>query len=181
MLPCRFVAPRNFRDVGEALGLWLDPAPIRAGRLFRGGRLDPLTTLDELGKPGTLLNLRRGPDPDHLDVRVAHVPACDDVENYETEQLRVLKWVDQALRVLAAPETSWPVYVHCTSGRDRTGVVVAAALVLVGVPRSIVVEEYLLSDGGLRPNIERAIDGVLGGRARLTVDVAALRVALGVG
>lgn len=89
--------------------------------------------------------------------------------------------MDQALGVLAAPETPWPVYVHCTSGRDRTGVVAAAALVLVGVPRSIVVEEYLLSDGGLRPNIERAIDGVLGGRARLTVNVTALRVALGVG
>ena len=33
----------NYRDVGEALGLWLEPSPIPSGVLLRGGKLDTLT------------------------------------------------------------------------------------------------------------------------------------------
>ena len=80
--------------------------------------------------------------------------------------------------MLADPETEWPVYIHCTSGRDRTGVVVAAALLVVGVPRAIVIEEYLLSDGADRRQIQRAVDALLTTAGTL-VNPAALRAALG--
>ncbi|MFO0618181.1 MAG: tyrosine-protein phosphatase [Polyangiaceae bacterium] len=152
--------PTNFRDVGEALGLWLDAPPVSTRRLFRGGSFDALTQLEDLGSPRTILNLRRGPDPAHLLATLVHVPAPDDLENYHTQTRRVSDWVRAALQVLAAPETEWPVYVHCTSGRDRTGVVVAAALVLAGVPREVIVEEYALSSGGNVAHIERALDGL---------------------
>jgi protein-tyrosine phosphatase len=172
--------PVNYRDVGEALGLWLDPSPIPAGRLLRGGRLDVLTTARDLGHPRTILNLRRGPDGKHLeDVRYVQVAAANELENYSTRERGVRKWIAEALGVLADPGTAWPVYVHCTSGRDRTGVVVAAALLVIGVPRGIVIDEYLLSDGADRRQIQRAVDGILGGAGTLGVNPAVLRAALG--
>lgn len=169
--------PPNYRDVGEALGLWLEPSPLPAGRLLRGGKLDALTTLEDLGLPRTILNLRRGPDPIHLaGVTLVHVPAVDDLENYETGLRRVRDWVSRALRALIAAEP--PVYVHCTAGRDRTGVVIAAALVLANVPPTVAIGEYMLSDGGDAAAIERAIGGILGAREGL-VDESALRRWLG--
>ncbi len=154
--------PVNFRDVGEVLGLWLDVSPIPPCRLFRGGRFDPMTTASELGSPRTILNLRRGPDPSHLPgVTYLHVPAEDGLENYDTRQRRVRLWLGKALSALATSEVAWPVYVHCTSGRDRTGVVVAAALLSIDVPREVVAEEYMLSEGAARASIDLAIDGIL--------------------
>ena len=170
--------PVNYRDVGEILGLWLDPSPIPAGRLCRGGRFDALTTAADLGHPRTILNLRRGPDSKHLEgVRYVQVAAANDVENYDTKERGTRKWIAAALDVLVNPGTDWPIYMHCTSGRDRTGVVVAAALLLIGVPRAIVVEEYLLSDGTERRHIQRAVDGLLASAGTL-VNPAALRAAL---
>jgi protein-tyrosine phosphatase len=152
--------PINFRDVGEALSLWLDPSPIPVERLFRGGRFDTLSRLEDLGHARTILNLRRGADPNHLGLSVIHVPAPDDLENYDTGGRRVSDWIRRALGVLAAPETQWPVYIHCTSGRDRTGVVIAAALVTLGVPNDAIVAEYLLSDGADAGLIARALEGL---------------------
>lgn len=152
--------PVNFRDVGEALGLWLDPSPLPKGRLFRGGKFDTLSTLDELGRPKTILNLRLGEDPRHLGVAILHVPAPDDLENYDTRHRRVSDWVRRALAALAAPETEWPVYVHCTSGRDRTGVVIAALLTALGVPHDCIVGEFLFSDGADESRIREALPGL---------------------
>jgi protein-tyrosine phosphatase len=50
----------------------------------------------------------------------------------------------QTLATLAAP-TGLPAIVHCTAGKDRTGLVVALLLGLVGVPAAIIVEDYALS------------------------------------
>jgi protein-tyrosine phosphatase len=52
--------------------------------------------------------------------------------------------VARALHVLADPD-SGTTLVHCAAGKDRTGVVVALALSLVGVPRNEVVADYLRS------------------------------------
>lgn len=152
--------PVNFRDVGHALSLWLDPSPIPVGRLLRGGRLDALSIASDFGNPATILNLRQGPDSHRPGVRMVHVPAPDRVENYQTRLRPVSRWVRDALAALASPELAWPVYVHCTSGRDRTGVVVAAALLAIGVPRAVIVGEYALSDGGDPALIECALDGL---------------------
>ena len=171
--------PANYRDVGEALGLWLEPSPVPMGRLLRGGKFDALATLADLGTPRTILNLRRGPDPQHLtDARYLHVPADNDQENYDTTQRSVRLWLGRVLGALVDPATAWPVYLHCTSGRDRTGIVVAAALLLIDVPRSVVVEEYMLSDGADLAQIERAIDGLGRPAATLGVQPGRLREVL---
>lgn len=53
--------------------------------------------------------------------------------------------IADALRIIAEPN-SGAVLVHCAAGKDRTGVVVALALSLVGVTRSAVVADYALTD-----------------------------------
>jgi protein-tyrosine phosphatase len=50
-----------------------------------------------------------------------------------------------ALRVLADDSTG-SVVVHCAAGKDRTGVVVALALVVAGVRREGIIADYALTD-----------------------------------
>lgn len=45
----------------------------------------------------------------------------------------------------------WPVLVHCTTGKDRTGWAAAALLLLLGVPEQEVMAEYLLTNEQLLP------------------------------
>lgn len=53
--------------------------------------------------------------------------------------------VATALRTIADPR-SGAVVVHCAAGKDRTGVVVAVALSLVGVARDAIVADYARTD-----------------------------------
>jgi protein-tyrosine phosphatase len=154
--------PLNFRDVGECLGILMDcAAPIPPGVLLRGGKFDWLDHPADLGHPRTIVNLRRGPDPEHLaGVRLRHLPASNAVENYETERPEVRAWVERALDAIVDPENDLPIYVHCSSGKDRTGVVIAALLWALEVPREVIVGEFLLSDAVARQDIEQALDGL---------------------
>jgi protein tyrosine/serine phosphatase len=53
------------------------------------------------------------------------------------------------------------VFMHCTTGNNRTGVFVAILLRLLNVPKQYVVKEYMLSEAGLAPtrhvNVERLL------------------------
>jgi len=40
----------------------------------------------------------------------------------------------------------FPMVVHCASGKDRTGFAVALTLIALGVPREVILEDYLLSN-----------------------------------
>ena len=42
-----------------------------------------------------------------------------------------------------------PCLVHCTAGKDRTGILVALILQLVGVEDHVIAEEYALTEVGL--------------------------------
>lgn len=54
------------------------------------------------------------------------------------------------LRHLASPTTPpTPILIHCTAGKDRTGVIVALILSLCGVCDAAVAHEYSLTDLGL--------------------------------
>lgn len=52
------------------------------------------------------------------------------------------------LKQLAKPDIQ-PCLLHCTAGKDRTGVIVALLLMLVEVPKEAIAEEYSLTDLGL--------------------------------
>lgn len=53
--------------------------------------------------------------------------------------------VAAALRVAASP-TSTPLLFHCAAGKDRTGVLAALILDLVGVERDAIAEDYVATD-----------------------------------
>lgn len=52
--------------------------------------------------------------------------------------------VGEALRVLAHPDAP-PAVIHCTAGKDRTGLITALLLGLAGVPEETIVEDYAQS------------------------------------
>ncbi len=76
-----------------------------------------------------------------------HIPVADKVENYETGNGKVRKWVNKVISTIAQPDVQLSVFIHCTSGKDRTGVVVVAILLLFEIPESLIIQEYLASDG----------------------------------
>ncbi|KAI1106135.1 tyrosine/serine protein phosphatase [Jackrogersella minutella] len=56
--------------------------------------------------------------------------------------------IAEALRALLTP-SSLPLLVHCTQGKDRTGLIVALALMVLDVPAAAITHDYLLSRAGL--------------------------------
>lgn len=158
----------NLRDVGgyEAAG-----GVVRRGKLLRSDGLHRLgepgrRALREIGV-GLVIDLRDDfetqvmpDDLEGLDLDVRRFPvfegsgastATPGVELarvYETIALRHADVVGGVLTQLAASGDTTTL-VHCTAGKDRTGVVVAFALLAVGVDRSVVVEDYAASEANL--------------------------------
>lgn len=52
---------------------------------------------------------------------------------------------------VAAIAEGGPTLVHCAAGKDRTGLVIALVLAMLGVPDEIIIDDYALT-GVLRPN-----------------------------
>lgn len=54
--------------------------------------------------------------------------------------------------------TQLPALFHCTTGKDRTGWAAAAFLTLLGVPRDVIMEDYLRSNDNIIPMYQEVID-----------------------
>lgn len=67
------------------------------------------------------------------------------VESYRSYVLDYRTQWSILLKGLAEPGTT-PALIHCTFGKDRTGVAVAIVLSSLGVPREKVMEDFLLSN-----------------------------------
>lgn len=52
----------------------------------------------------------------------------------------------QKLMEVVLDESNWPVLIHCTAGKDRSGVGVALILEALGVDRETIMDEYLLTN-----------------------------------
>lgn len=61
--------------------------------------------------------------------------------------------VTQVFDVLGE-EQNWPVLVHCTQGKDRTGLIVMLVLLLLDVDEKTIDEDYRLSEPELEPEKE---------------------------
>ncbi len=157
----------NFRDLGGyETG---DGRHIRWRTLFRADGLSALSerdrgTVRSLGV-ATVIDLRttgeldRGRFPvEEIPVAFHHLPLLDEVPHPDAFELtpgllgaQYTQMVDDAgptiaeiLRILARPGAH-PAIVHCTAGKDRTGVLIAVLLGLLGIPEETIVADYALS------------------------------------
>ncbi len=159
---------RNVRDLG---GLSGTRGTVRRGRVLRSAELSALTpagarTLADLGLR-TVFDLRTGAErdespsrfddaPELAGVRIVHVDflgTLDDLpagpmEMYLHLVERSAVGIVEVLEHLGRPDAA-PALVHCTAGKDRTGLTVALLLELLGVPRPTIVADYVASNTGL--------------------------------
>lgn len=76
---------------------------------------------------------------------------ADDMARFYIEALeRRSEVFAAAVRVLAVAD-HLPALVHCSAGKDRTGILVALVLEVLGTPREVVVQDYAQT-GIFRPN-----------------------------
>ena len=163
----------NLRDLG---GLPLaGGGTTRAGVLYRSdapypGDDDPAHV--EVWPPSTVIDLRSSREVERFpfewgtstrvhrhEVHDAAMPAnlpreADLLSLYET----ILDTVPQRIAGavdLAATAPEGPVLVHCAAGKDRTGIVVAALLLSVGVTPDAVVADYLATEANMAALEER--------------------------
>jgi protein-tyrosine phosphatase len=86
-------------------------------------------------------------------VRAARTMAeryCASLDENQTRIVRI------ASGIASAPAGG--LVVHCHAGKDRTGIVVALLLALVGVPDGIIAEDYALSGRNLEPLTREWLD-----------------------
>jgi protein-tyrosine phosphatase len=157
----------NFRDLGGYVTG--DGMRTRWRVLFRADGLGELTgpDLEVLRALGirTVIDLRSGDelergrfDVDAHPVAFHHFPFIEELPDAEefdrqpgllgTQYLEMVRdagaQIAAALEVLAAPG-ALPAVFHCTAGKDRTGVLSAIVLSLLGVDEATVVADYALS------------------------------------
>ena len=172
----------NFRDVGRYPAR--DGATTRPGVLYRSGAIHDLTPVRELGVR-TVVDLRGPADierdsdilgglREHGGVERVALPLIPARVNGVNGHLHLNEHygrgisadryrgyleigaenVRDVFRLFASPE-AFPALVHCTAGKDRTGVIVALALDLVGVPHETIVADYALSDAAMPQLVAR--------------------------
>jgi len=73
-------------------------------------------------------------------------------------------------------EKQLPALFHCTTGKDRTGWAAAALLILLGVPKDVVVEDYLRSNDYILPAYQEVIDGFVAAGGEVEIPRAILGV-----
>lgn len=170
----RWGALPNARDLG---GLpTADGRRTRPGRLYRTSRLDHagsdglaamvdagVRTVVDLRNAAEIVPLELPPevtrhhrpveDPDDEEFMAAWAPHLHTPRYYATVLERWPGLVTDVFRTIADAPDGAVVY-HCAGGRDRTGMISALLLTLVGVPRPVVVEDYLLA---VRTNNARAV------------------------
>ncbi len=138
---------KNFRDVGKFLNRTSGKYIFWENLLYRGGSINGVFHHSEILNIPTIISLRKGADKAKFDCHYIHIPVADKVENYETKNGKVRQWVNKVIRTIAQTDLELPLLIHCTSGKDRTGVIVAAILLLFEIPESLIIQEYLASEG----------------------------------
>jgi len=169
----------NFRDVG---GLpTADGRTVRFGRLFRSDGLHVLSDDEQLELTRrcgleTVIDLRSTMEHERFGAlvpvpggpRLVWLPILDGsalqgtvpeqrfdlASMYERIATGSGSRIGEVLAILSRPGTL-PGVVYCTGGKDRTGVVVAVVLGLVGVPDDEIVADYARSSGRMRSIFQR--------------------------
>lgn len=61
---------------------------------------------------------------------------------------------------ILADETNLPIMIHCTQGKDRTGISIFLILSLLGIPSEAIEHDYLLSEAELLPERESRLQEI---------------------
>jgi protein-tyrosine phosphatase len=194
---------KNFRDLGGYRTT--DGQYVRWGRVFRSGALAKLTAndyarLSELGiqvvcdlrsdpERGTAPTVWQGSEPP----RFVLLPTLPRVESLPTGGSALDRFAaiyrsfaldgpDGFAGALAAiGDDGAPVLVHCSAGKDRTGLFSAMLLLALGVPRDAVMQDYIASTTYLRDDpdyVSRAAAASESDRVQLETNPALLDAAL---
>ena len=161
----------NFRDIGGYLNQ--DGKKVKRGLYFRAGRQDRMTNKDlaqlsdlnistqiDLRKQEEVLDQGRGPLED-MGAKYINISVIPEGGSEKLNKLvgdtgisgkRYLGYLEFGptswLRLfgILADEENLPVLLHCTAGKDRTGVSTAFLLSVLGVSRDIIEADYLLTN-----------------------------------
>merc|ERR550532_1680526 len=77
-----------------------------------------------------------------------HLPApCSVEERYDTSQKEVQNWLCRIVHMIQTEEIVFPVLFHCTHGRDRTGTVILALLLIMDIPLDKIKQDFLRTEG----------------------------------
>jgi protein-tyrosine phosphatase len=139
----------NFRDVGLFVNWLANEKLLPENKLFRGGSIDFVKDLADINQAKTIINLRQRADYQYFNVNYLHFPIANQTEKYNTSDKEVRKWLNHIIQVFENEQLEYPVLIHCLSGKDRTGIVIAAILKVLGIQEEIIIQEYLLSEGEL--------------------------------
>ncbi|MDY0909093.1 tyrosine-protein phosphatase [Microbacterium sp. CFBP9034] len=168
----------NLRDVG---GLPAGPAVTRHGVLFRSGNLAQLDERGTMALGGLglrrIIDLRADDEVDHapsridgLDLVTQRVPLfLGSVQSFFVDDIGLdemyLRLVEDSsagvVEVVRGIVADQPVLVHCTVGKDRTGVTVALTLAAAGVDLDAVVADYARTEGLLPERRNRRVLEIL--------------------
>lgn len=161
----------NFRDIGGYQNT--QGQKIKWGLYFRAGRQDRMTAADltqleelaiatqiDLRTPAEVADQGRGPlaDMDASYHNIAVIPdggsdqlarLVGDTGISGKRYLGYLEFGDESwLRMfeLFANAQNLPMLIHCTAGKDRTGVTTALLLCVLGVERAVIEADYVLTN-----------------------------------
>ncbi len=167
----------NFRDLGGYRTA--DGKTVARGMLFRSGAMTGLTDADMAYLAGfgikTIVDLRSNEEidlyPNHwaarsgIDVVTGDYSFASMISDDESpERVDIAELYPRLLAQIGgqigmyferALAEGAPMVVNCSAGQDRTGVVSALMLLLLGVPEPTVIEDYLLSTDFRRPAVEQ--------------------------
>ena len=158
----------NFRDIGGYVGT--DGKTVAWGQYLRSGRQDRMTDADLARvaqlKINTQIDLRReeevssqGRGPlsslgasyvfnsvltDHTISNLNRETGITGTRYLGYLQYDLAPW--QRLFTLLSDPSNYPVLVHCTAGKDRTGVTTALILSVLGVDRSVIEADFVLTN-----------------------------------
>lgn len=160
----------NFRDLGGYRTR--DGLVVRSRRLFRADGPHALTDADgamlRTLSVTTVLDLRtvdEAAERGHYAAVVPHVvthplpmmdvlPEMDALESWADPAVVAARYremlesghesICEALAILTDPDT-FPALLHCSAGKDRTGILSAIVLGILGVPDDTIIDDYALS------------------------------------
>ena len=158
---CYAEGGHNIRDIGGYDTYLVPGAKINQGLFYRGANLDDITEAgqeqfyDELGVR-VEINMREEEEEvegflDNIAYYPLAIPEGNDAIRFEE-----FSSIYRSIFELIANADNEPIYLHCNSGADRTGLVVFILLNLLGVSYEDIARDYLYTN--FTDHFERVLD-----------------------